>query len=156
MEKTQRDDPLLGMGPRTREAVKQKGKRKKKKRARAKTYEDLTSQDLQDKRYWNYTLFPVDTDGEYIGHTAENIRILVGRSYARTRGNRESDDYINTIHSVLDGLRFCKEKWRRGMVLSAISRRNHARRKEKKATTRKRLENEMRQAEFAHLLPSEN
>lgn len=143
------------MGPHTGEVVKQKRKRKKKKHTRAKTYEDLTSKDLQDKRYWNYTLFSVDTSGEYVGHTAEDIRILIGRSYARTRGNGESEDYINTIHSVLDSLGFCKEKWRRGMVLSAISRRNHARRKEKKAIAKKRLENEMRQAEFAHLLPQE-
>jgi hypothetical protein len=118
MEKTEQSDPRLEISLRIEGEEKQKRKRKKKKRARAKTYEDLTSQDLEDKRYWNYTLFPVDTDGEYIGHTAEDIRILVGRSYARTRRNENGADYINTIHSVLKCLGFCKEKWRRGMVLA--------------------------------------
>jgi len=128
-----------------------KPKRKRRKKPRPKQYDDLISVDLQDKRYWNYTLFPVDIHGEYIGYTAEDVRVRVGRLYARMKKN--GADYINTIHQVLDDLGFCKEKWRRGKILSAVSRRNHARRKEKRAAIEKRLADEARQAEFDHLLP---
>lgn len=97
--------------------------------------------------------FPARADGEFAGYTIEEIRSRVGKRFAEKKRVDEKPDYIEVVHQILDELGYPEEKWKRGAILSSLSKAVWRKRKARAAQAEQKRLQDAQAAELNHSLP---
>lgn len=103
--------------------------------------------------FFNSQEFPATTSGEYAGRTVAEIRSQIGRRFAEKKRAEENPEYLAVVHQILDEFGYPEEKWKRRVILSALSKEMWRKRKAKAVMVEKKKLEDAQAAEINHSLP---